>query len=117
MSKDKVLVQWDSNWADEMDVTGFVIITQKEASELKKKLREKKQSFDLYIGTNEEIEYENGKELLDQLTFTKLKPEEAATLEKHLGDCYGFTDFCDVEDDEEDEESEDEDYEINYEDD
>lgn len=117
MSKDKVLVQWDSNWADEMDVSGFVIIVQKEATELKKKLREKKQAFELCIGTNEEIEYENGKELLDELTFTKLKPEEAATLEKHLGDCYGFTNFLDIDEDDEDDESEDEDYEITYEDD
>ena len=31
----KVIITWDSNWADEMDISGFSIVSDQEAKELK----------------------------------------------------------------------------------
>lgn len=36
-----VLIQWDSNWADEMDVSGFVVVSKKAADKFKQKLSNK----------------------------------------------------------------------------
>lgn len=30
MENQKVLLTWNTNWADEMDISGFIIITQEE---------------------------------------------------------------------------------------
>jgi hypothetical protein len=112
----KVLIKWESNWADEMDISGFMIVSKAEAKEFKADLRNKKQPFEIYVGTNEEISYENGKELLDELEFINLSKAEADIIEQTLGSEYGFTDFASIEEDEEELNEEQEDYEEFYED-
>jgi hypothetical protein len=97
-----VLLQWDSNWADEMDIYGFSVMDKQEWEEYAKYLLDRKEGFTFYIGSNEEIEYENGRELLDEITVTEISEREAATVDKLFGGEGGFTDFLGVEDDEED---------------
>lgn len=110
----KVIVKWDSNWADEMDISGFTIISEEEAIALKTRLKERKTSFEICVGTNEDIDYSSGSDLLDELTFTKISEDEARIIEKRIGDEYGFTHFMsaieDWEDEEDDDEWEDNDY-------
>jgi hypothetical protein len=107
--KTTVLLQWDSNWADEMDIYGFSLMDKEDWSEYKKYLKERKGGFTFYIGTNEEIEYSNGNELLREITVTEISDKEAATVEKLFGGEGGFTDFLTVEDEEEWDDEEDED--------
>jgi hypothetical protein len=57
-----VLVTYKSNWADEMDVTGFVVIPKQRWKELQiiaKKVFELRPDIELYIGTNESINYDS----------------------------------------------------------
>lgn len=93
----KVLLEWNSNWADEMDVQGFVIIDEQEWKNQRKALKEKTEEFEICIGTNEYIDYENGKQLLDEISVTKLTDEEAKIITKKIGSEFGFIDFLNLE--------------------
>lgn len=89
---DKVLVKWSSNWADEMDVEGFDIMKKTDWDALKKKIL-KKENFCIYIGTNEEIDYASGEDLLSEIKVKKITPEEEKVIKKFVGSSYGFTSF------------------------
>ena len=107
--KTTVLLQWDSNWADEMDIYGFSLMDKEDWIEYKNYLQNLKKGFYFYIGSNEGIEYSNGQELLSEITVTEISDREAATVEKLFGGEGGFTDFLTVDEDEEDEDEEDDD--------
>jgi hypothetical protein len=92
----KVLITWNSNWADEMDISGFVITNKKEADNLKKKLQDKKDEFEIYVGSNEEISYSNGRELLSELSFKKISDSESEVISNLIGGEYGHTEFFDI---------------------
>lgn len=102
----KVLVTWHDNWADEMTVEGFKIFDEAEWESYKQELKSLEKRFSVCFGANEDIQYENGQELIDALTSKKLKNDEAKIIEKIFGDEYGFTQFANicVEDEEEDSE-------------
>lgn len=105
----KVLVQWNTNWADEMDIQGFQILTVDEWNDYKSAV-EKRKNFEIYVGTNEEISYDSGEDLLEELEVTLITKVEVEIIEKFFGDGGGFTEFMSAaEDDEEydDEQSED----------
>jgi len=106
-----VLIKWDSNWADEMDIEGFLITSKSSADSFKKQLKDYDSSFEVYVGTNEDIEYGSGEELLKELTFKKITEEEANVIKKFFGGSGGHTEFwsaldyleeCDDEDEEDD---------------
>lgn len=105
---DKVLLKWSSNWADEMDIEGISIMKSDEWKAYKKKL-ELKKSFSLYVGTNEEIEYESGEDLIAEIKVKKITPEEEKVIKKFIGSEFGHQDFIYVFDDTDDDESDDED--------
>lgn len=88
-----VLIKWDSNWADEMSIDGFIITSKSSADSFKKQLKECKYSFEVYVGTNEDIEYGSGEELLNELTFKKITEEEANVIKKFFGGSGGHTEF------------------------
>jgi hypothetical protein len=92
----KILITWDTNWADEMDIAGFKIVTETEANEFKEKLKNNKDWFTICIGTNEDIEYGSGKDLLSELKFKKITEEEEIIIKKFFGDSFGHTDFMRV---------------------
>ena len=106
-----VLVKWDSNWADEMDVEGFLITSKSSADSFKKQLKDYDSSFEVCVGTNEDIEYGSGKELIKELTFKKITEEEATIIRKFFGNSGGYTQFWSALDylEEWDDEDEDED--------
>jgi hypothetical protein len=113
------LVTWDANFADEMDISGFVIMIEDEWNEFKDALSKRKKEFSLSIGTNEDIEYENGEELLDELTPYEITEAEVSFLTKTLGDSYGFTAFLragEYDESEYDEDEDDDDFEYDDED-
>jgi len=106
IKKDKVLVQWNSDWADEMDIYGYIVVTKEEADAFKKKAKNTKEPFSVYVGTNEEIDYPDGEALLDELTFQNLTEEECKTIQKFFGDTGGQSQFWDYEEDSWDEDDE-----------
>ena len=111
----KVFLKWDTNWADEMDVEGTAIMDKKEWEDYRESVSKIKRSFDIYVGSNEEIEYSNGDALLREITAREMTDEEAKVVSKFVGMESGFTQFLRVvnlidydEDDEDDENEEDE---------
>lgn len=105
MEKEKqVLLTWDGNWADEMDISGFAIVSESRWLKHKSDLENKTNRFYFYVGTNEEIEYSNGKELLREIEVKYVTEDEAKVVNKLFGGEFGFTHFLEIdEDDEEDE--------------
>jgi len=101
----QVLVIWKTNWSDEMDIEGFKLMNVDQWNVLKKTIIPKN-SFSIYVGTNEEIEYSTGEELLKELHVKKINPDEVLTIKKLFGESFGFTEFLQIEEDEEDEEDE-----------
>lgn len=104
----KVFLSWYSNWADEMDVEGTAIMDKKDWEDYRETVSKITRRFELYIGTNEEIEYSSGDELLNEITVKPMTDEEAETVRKFVGSESGFTQFLGAddyaEDDEDDEE-------------
>lgn len=91
-----VLVKYDSNWADEMDVSGFRIFTEEEYKNWKlgwKEHFEEEEEYTYYVGTNEEIPYDDLEELMRDFEVSEITEEEAATISRALlngGRSYGF---------------------------
>ena len=84
------LVKLTDNWADEMDIEGFSIMptdqfTQwaKTVEEVAKKIDEG-HSFEWYIGTNEWIDWESGKEFKEAFSCEVITDEEANVLKRLL---------------------------------
>lgn len=84
------LLSYQDNWADEMDVEGFMILDTSqmiEWNETMTKARElfKNVSYDFWIGTNEEIEYDSFDEFNRCFSRKKISAEVASTLKGTLG--------------------------------
>ena len=88
-----VLIKWDSNWADEMDIEGFIITDKESANSFKKQLKDYVSSFEVCVGTNEDIEYGSGEELLSELKFKTITEDEAKVIQKFFGESGGHTEF------------------------
>ena len=85
------LVKYSSNWADEMDVDGFRTMTDTELEEWKKNWQEvfkEDGEFTFYIGTNEDIPYEDYDTLLADFTFEDITKEEYDILNKLFPACW-----------------------------
>lgn len=80
------LVTINFNWNDEMDIFGYSFMEEDEVNRLKKLLKSKDDMFTFNIGTNEDMEFENGEECLECIDFMKIKNEdEYKVLQKYLG--------------------------------
>lgn len=88
-----VLVKFEDNWADEMDVHGFKIYEIEEWTELKVKIAKLNRKMEFCIGTNEELEFKNGKAILKSMTEYKITENEKKFLENIFGnkDRFGCT--------------------------
>ena len=96
-----VLIKWQGNWADEMDVCGFVVMPKQEADSYKQYLESREDEITLSVGSNEDIEYPNGKKLLKELKFSNLTNDEFEVFKKHFNGSdtfvyYGIPYFADV---------------------
>jgi len=89
------LVKYSSNWADEMDVDGFRTMTEKQykewGKEWKKTFKEDGE-YTFYIGTNEDIPYEDYESLMADFTVEDITKEEFETINKLIpaADSYGY---------------------------
>lgn len=90
----KWLVKLADNWADEMDIEGFSIMSTgqftqwaKTVEEVAKKIDEG-HNFEWYIGTNEWIDWEDGKSFKEAFTCEVITDEEAEVLKRFLLEGY-----------------------------
>lgn len=83
--KNNILIQFSSNYADEFDVEGFIVLPEKEweAHKAAVALRfEEQEEIEIYFGTNESMIYESLDSYLCCFRTTVLSDEEHAVLQK-----------------------------------
>jgi hypothetical protein len=124
------LYEYSANWADEMDVAGFMLLTGLEKdmalASIKKKFRK---GGTVYIGTNEEIEYSDYDEVMSDVSITEISKQDYDTINRLFGTSFGETGPCEDfndsddfdedyegdDDDDDDDDDDEEDYETNAE--
>jgi len=83
-----LLVKFDENWADEMDVSGFKLFkSEQDWQKAIKKFKDEREiedeedcCFSIYFGTNEDNEYTSFSEFLNCFEVTNISDAEAAVL-------------------------------------
>jgi hypothetical protein len=97
-----ILVKFDDNWADEMDVSGFKIFNNLDAwnkalSEFKseKEIEEDDQYFEICFGTNEWIEYDSFGDFLKNFEIVEISKDTAEIIDGLFpeADSYGYGHF------------------------
>ena len=86
------MMVYSGNWNDEIDVDGFVIMNKKEMCYLNGFLKKFKEPISVSLGFGDDVEYDNGKELLEEISFVEITPEEHETVKKFFGDSNDFGD-------------------------
>lgn len=76
----RYLLTYSDNWADEMDIDGHIVLTEKEYWEFEKAL-ERCKGFWFMVGSNQDIEYEDG-EADGVVDVQKITEKEYKVLEK-----------------------------------
>ena len=97
MSEQKFLVTYSSNWADEINVDGFCVMTETEKNayfDLFKRVFKEEGYYTFSVGTNEEIEYNGLSDFKRDFTIEKITEEDAEVLVRVIGS-FGF--FPDME--------------------
>ncbi len=75
-----VLVEFQDNWADECDFSGFQVMTLPDFEDWKSKIPEGE--VNISFGTNEDNTYENKDAFLDTISVRVITEEEAWILRK-----------------------------------
>ena len=86
----KCLIMYSGNWNDEIDVDGFVIASEDFVRYMKQFLKDYNYTISVDIGFKEAVEYENGKELLQEISFSKITNKESEIIEIHFGNSNDF---------------------------
>jgi hypothetical protein len=85
----KVMVVFSGNWADEMDVEGYETFDSiEEWNEVVEGIPDD-EPLTSYIGSNQEMEWDDKKEYLKDIKVFEITDEEYKFLKKTLGKHYG----------------------------
>jgi hypothetical protein len=89
-TKTYYLAKFSDNWADEIDLHGFVLTDDKE--ELLKTTREwfKECEGHMGFGSNQGKQYRSYEEMMKRISFKKMTKDEYQTLKKFFPSSYGF---------------------------
>lgn len=87
---DKVIVKFEGNWADEMDISGFEIFDRSQWDIFSQKILDYTHELHLCIGTNEHLEYETTEEFMDNITVESLTRDEYNVINNKVGVRFGF---------------------------
>ena len=84
------LVKWEDNWADEMDLQGFALMTNEEfvhwarlVDAAAKKI-DSGVTFDWYVGTNEWVDYDNGDDFKKASICEMISDKDAEVLKRTI---------------------------------
>ena len=96
------MLTWKANWADEMDVNGFIILNEKEYEKFIKNSKKasrmsvviglkSRNSFEVGVGSDEYIYYDNTDELFNSIFVEKITEEEYEVFKNHNLISFGET--------------------------
>jgi len=77
-----LLIKFEGNWADEMDIYGFTIMTVKQWEYKKNEIRHTPLPIEVCFGTNESEEYETHEEYLRNFKVIEITKAEVKVLKK-----------------------------------
>lgn len=89
----KLLVIFTGNWADEMDVEGFMFVSEAAWEYKQKEWANTEFPVELGIGTNEELEYEKLSEYISEFKIQKVTEEEEQLIRKLFNMNSKWSDF------------------------
>jgi hypothetical protein len=82
------LIEYDSNWADEMDIRGFCVMSEAQKDLYFDYFKKEFKQYNSYchcVGTNEEIEYLSFKHFSDAFSIQRITLEEKQKIEFLFG--------------------------------
>jgi len=82
---DYVLVTVNANYGDEFDFNEFSAMTVAELKDIVNKLQKHKEEIQWSFGTNEDLIFDNGKDLLSNFSYEKITQNEFDVLDKLFG--------------------------------
>lgn len=111
---DNLLVTANVNYADEFDMSEWTTMTVSDLKNMVKKLKNYKDEIEWYFGTNEDMRFDDGEDLLSNISFKKITPEENDVLMKLFGGSFDggagtFEEIHNLGNDEDEDENEDND--------
>lgn len=83
-----LLVKFDSNYADEFDIGGFIVMSEEDWEKhnvLVKKKFDEEGEIEVYFGTNESMIWESYESYIGDFYVNKLSDEELKALKKLFG--------------------------------
>jgi hypothetical protein len=81
----RILITYNTNWADEMDIQASILSTLKEWNEICEEAKlafAKYKKCTQYVGTNQDIDYTSYEKWFECYTVKELKPNEYRVLKK-----------------------------------
>ena len=108
------LLTFNGNYADEFDMSEFTIMNGYSVINFTDGLKSHDEEFEVYFGTNEELIFDDGNDLLSQITIKEITEEEYDVLDKLFGGSFGEAGVFDYVIDMATEIDEDEDYDVSY---
>lgn len=94
-----LLIKTSFDYADEFNVVGYDIITEKQFEEDKELVHEvlsRRGEVECYFGTNEYIPITSPEDFYSQLNVKTISEEDAEVIKQHLGTSYGTFSYNDV---------------------
>jgi hypothetical protein len=87
-----VLVKFSDNWADEMDIEGVEVVPRDDFYKIYNLVKEVDHEFEINIGTNEDLFYDDGSDFLKHVKVTNIDEDFANKYYKFVGDV-GFVPY------------------------
>jgi hypothetical protein len=95
-----LLVKYEDNWADEIDLKGFKLFTDDRWQEFQDAVPDKR--FTRYVGSNQDIEYDGKKDFLSRFSVQEIEESDYQVLKKFFPHGEGEFPDLDFDDDNED---------------
>jgi len=115
---DILLVTAEVNYADEFDMSEFTTMTVKDFKEIVNILKDYDDEIEWYFGSNEELSFNDGKDLLSCLEFKVITQEESDVIDTLFDGSFGeagvFEHIWGIGEEDEDEYDEDEEEESSF---
>lgn len=90
----KRLIKWQKDWADEFDMTGFVIMEEDGFASLINRINTAAYPYDAPFGSNESYEFESPQDVMAGMKIKTITDEDAEDLERIFGaKSFGWTPY------------------------
>lgn len=79
-----LVAEFEDNWADEFDVRGWQLFTSEDWQEFRKDF-DVDSEFTVYVGSNQYIDYDEARDVLNQIQLFEVTEDEFNTIKRIFG--------------------------------